>query len=74
MQVVVETSFDFSKVTKVKGEPKFYFFEVSRVFATQTASWGATSMDQAERAHFWSSRVAKDCCARATSPPLASEL
>ena len=31
MKVVVEVSDDFSAITKVKGEPKFYFFELSRV-------------------------------------------
>ena len=31
MQVELETSYDFSEVTKVKGEPNFYFFELPRV-------------------------------------------
>jgi hypothetical protein len=42
MQIVVETSFDFSKVTKVKGEPKFYLSEVAQVDRDPNGIWGAT--------------------------------
>jgi hypothetical protein len=49
MQVVVETSFDFSRVTKVKGEPKFYFSEVSRVEHYPNGQWGADFDGSSER-------------------------
>ena len=51
MQVVVETLFDFSEVTKVKGEPKFYFYEVSRVERYPHGQWGADYNAASER-HF----------------------
>ena len=40
MQVEVEVSYDFSAITKVKGEPKFYLSEVSRVRHYPNGTWG----------------------------------
>ena len=51
MQVEVETSYDFSKMTKVKGEPKFYFFEVAYVERGPHGTCGATFNVNSER-HF----------------------
>jgi hypothetical protein len=51
MQVVVETSFGFSDVTAVKGEPRFYFSEVSRVVRGPNRQCGAFFDGNSER-HF----------------------
>ena len=51
MKVGVEVSYDFSAITKVKGEPKFYLFEVSRVVRGPNRQCGAFFDGNSER-HF----------------------
>jgi hypothetical protein len=64
MQVVVETSFDFSEVTKVKGEPRFYFYEVSRIVHYPNGKFGCYYNGASER-HFGRAEWRKVVAAKA---------
>jgi hypothetical protein len=48
MQVEVETTRDFSTITRVLGEPKFYFHEVREAFI-ENGQWGARFVSQNQR-------------------------